>query len=132
MPPSATLGVLLLSGEYERAHYAFMVAAAAAAVGRRVVLFATNGGCHALAVDWTALRGDGRAGTEQDASVQSCGVAGFAALREAAGELGVAMLACDSGLRVANLLPRSLLPGVEVAGIPTFLAAVGDGQIVTL
>ena len=131
MPPEPTLGILLLSGEYERAHYAFMVAAAGAAVGRRVTLFATNGGCHSLA-DWSELRGSGCTAVEQDGAVRARGVAGITELREAAVELGVVLLACDAGLRLSGVLPRSLLPGVAVAGIPTFLSAVGVGPVITL
>lgn len=129
-PPAATLGILLLSGEYERAHYAFMLAAAAAAVGRAVVLFATNGGCHALA-DWSELRGAGTTAVEQDGATQARGVAGLTELRDAARELGVTLMACDAGLRVSGVLPQSLLPGTTVSGIPTFLAAAGTGQVLT-
>ena len=80
--PGSSLGILLVSAGHERAHYAFMVAAGAAAIGRAVTLFATNEGCRALMP-------------------------------------GV-------------LDPAGLLPGVEVAGIPTFLSATGAGQVVTL
>ena len=128
MPPEpAPLGILLVSGEYERAHYAFMLAAGAAAIGRHVVLFATNRGVHALCRDWSGL-----AGSEADAAVQAAGVAGFDELRAAVRELGAAMMACDAGLRIADVAPGSLQDGVEVAGIPAFLSAVGAGQIVTL
>ncbi|MGH7083006.1 MAG: hypothetical protein ACREFV_11115, partial [Acetobacteraceae bacterium] len=78
------LGILLLSGTHERAHYAFVMASGAAALGRPVVVFATNSGCHALLADWSGL-----AGAERDALVQSRGVAGLDALREAAAELSV-------------------------------------------
>ncbi len=127
MPPPDPLGILLISGSYERAHYAFMLAAAAAAVGRPAIIFATNAGCHAVAIDWRNLTDAGN-----DAGVQQRGVAGLDALRDAAAELGVRLLACDAGLRLIALGPAALLPGVEVAGIPTFLSAVGGGQIVTL
>src|SRR3984957_16173200 len=53
--PSEPLGILLLSGAHDRAHYAFVVASGAAALGRRVVLFATNRGCLALCQDWSGL-----------------------------------------------------------------------------
>ena len=53
--PAESLGVLLLSGAHDRAHYAFVVAAGAAALGRSVVLFATNAGCHALIRDGATL-----------------------------------------------------------------------------
>ena len=121
------LGILLLSGGHERAHYAFVLAAGAAALGRRVVLFATNAGCHALGADLAALADDGR-----DAAVRAAGVAGLGELRQAAVEMGVRRIACEAGLRTAGIDPALLAPGVEVAGVATFLEAVGTGQIITL
>ncbi len=126
-PDAAPLGVLLISGTHERAHYAFVVAAAAAAVGRRVVLFATNDGCRALAEDWSGLAGSGR-----DAGVRAQGVAGLGELRLAAAELGVRRIACESGLRLAAIPRGALAEGVEVAGVVTFLEAVRGGQVITL
>ena len=125
--PSEPLGILLLSGAHDRAHYAFVVASGAAALGRRVVLFATNGGCRALLSDWSGL-----ADADRDARVQAAGVAGLEELRQATRELRVRMIACEAGLRVEDLDAAALLPGVEVAGIATFLEAVGDGQIVSI
>ncbi len=124
--PASGLGVLLMSGEHDRAHYAFVIAAGAAALGRAVTLFATNAGCRALLMEWGTL-----ADAERDGLVRSRGVAGLDALREAAGELGVRLIACEAGLRAEALEPEWLLPGVEVAGIATFLEAVRGGQIVT-
>lgn len=125
--PSEPLGILLLSGAHDRAHYAFVVASGAAALGRRVVLFATNAGCHAMLSDWTGL-----ADAERDARVRAAGVAGLEELREATRELGARLIACEAGLRVEGLDVAALLPGVEVAGIATFLEAVGGGQIVSI
>lgn len=127
MPSDLPLGVLLLSGSHDRAHYAFVVAAGAAALGRPVVLFATNAGCHALFSDWSGLTDAGR-----DARVQAAGVAGIDILREASIELGVRLIACESGLRAEALDAQRLLPGVEVAGVATFLSVVGVGQIITI
>ncbi len=121
------LGILLISGTHERAHYAFVVAAAAASVGRTVVLLATNDGCHALAEDWSALTGSGR-----DAAVRALGVAGLGELREAAAELGVRCMVCEAGLRLSAVPAEALQPHVEVAGVVTFLDAVRGGQVVTL
>ncbi len=129
MPSESTdakLGILLLSGMHERAHYAFMVAAGAAALGRQVVLFATNAGCRALLSDWSALTDAAR-----DRRVRDAGVAGMDELREAARELGVRLIACDSGLRAEGIDPAGLLPEVEVAGLATFFAEIGAAQIVT-
>ena len=44
MPSDRALGVLLMSGSHDRAHYAFVVASGAAALGREVIVFATNRG----------------------------------------------------------------------------------------
>ena len=125
--PSEPLGILLLSGTHDRAHYAFVVASGAAALGRRVVLFATNAGCHALLTDWSGLADAGR-----DARVRGAGVAGLEELREATCEMGARLIACEAGLRVEGLDTSRLMPGVEVAGIATFLEAIGSGQIVAL
>jgi len=125
--PSDTLGLLLLSGSHDRAHYAFVLASGAASLGRSVVLFATNRGCLGLAKDWSGLDDAAR-----DARVQAAGVAGLDELREAAIELGVRLIACEAGLRAEGIDPGSLLPSVEVAGVVTFLSAVGGGQIITL
>lgn len=125
--PAEPLGILLLSGAHDRAHYAFVLASGAAALGRQVVLFATNAGCHALLADWSGL-----ADTARDARVRAAGVAGLDELREASRELGVRMIACEAGLRAEGLDAAALWPGVEVAGVATFLGAVGTGQIIAI
>jgi uncharacterized protein len=125
--PSDPLGILLLSGAHDRAHYAFVVASGAAALGRKVVLFATNAGCHALLADWSGLTDSAR-----DAQVRAAGVAGLDELRDATREMGARLIACEAGLRVAGLDADALWDGVEVAGIATFLSAVGTGQIISI
>jgi peroxiredoxin family protein len=125
--PSEPLGVILLSGAHDRAHYAFVIAAAAAAIGRPVVLFATNLGCHALCRDWSGLADAGR-----DGRLEARGVAGLETLRDACLEMGVRMIACEAGLRAEALDPSLLLPDVQVAGVTTFLAAVNAGQVITI
>ena len=125
--PSEPLGVMLLSGSHDRVHYAFVVATGAAALGRAVVLFASNRGCLGLSADWSGLDDAAR-----DERIKAEGVAGLDELREAAEELGIRMIACEAGLRAEKIDPARLSPGVEIAGIATFLSAVGIGQIVTL
>lgn len=124
---SEPIGIILLSGAHDRAHYAFVIAAGAAALGRQVVLFATNRGCQALCVDWSGL-----SDADRDVRLQERGVAGLATLRDACAQMDVRMIACEAGLRAEALEPAGLLPNVEVAGIATFLAAVGTGQILTI
>jgi peroxiredoxin family protein len=125
--PSEPLGLLLLSGSHDRVHYAFVLASGAAALGRSVVLFASNRGCLGLARDWSGLDDAPR-----DTRVQAAGVAGLDELREASIELGVRLIACEAGLRAEHIDPASLLPQVEIAGVATFLSAVGGGQIISL
>ncbi len=119
------LGILLLSGAHDRAHYAFVLATGAAALGREVVLFASNAGCRALLADWSSL-----ADAERDAIVRTRGVAGLDELREAAAELDIRLIACEAGLRAEALTDARLMPGAIVAGIATFLAETAGGQIV--
>jgi predicted peroxiredoxin len=125
--PAGPLGILLLSAAHDRSHFAFMTAAAAAALGRSVLLFASNSGCRALRDDWSHLEDSGR-----DAAIRRRGVAGLGELREAARELGVRMIACEAGLRAEAIDVASLWSGVEVAGLATFLEAIGGGQVISL
>ncbi|UPY38145.1 DsrE family protein [Sediminicoccus sp. KRV36] len=120
------LGILLLSGGHERAHYALMLATAAAALGRPVTLFATNGGCRLL-LEATPLERDPR-----EAELARAGVASIATLMEAARALEIRRIACEAGLRAEGLDGERLAPGVELAGIVTFLGAVGTGQVISL
>lgn len=128
MGSAEPFAVLLISGGHERAHYAFMLLATAAAMGRPSVLFATNEGCRALAADAAAIAGR----AAEDDALRARGVAALQDLRAACVELGVRLLACDTGLRIAALEADSLLPSVEVAGLPTLLDAARGGQIVTV
>ena len=126
VPPGRALGVLLLSGDHERTHYALVIATAAAALGRSATLFATNAGCQLLLRD-SPLLGDPR-----ESLLAASGVATVAELIDAALALPVRLIACEAGLRAESLSAESLLPEVEVAGIATFLEAVGAGQVVSL
>jgi uncharacterized protein len=127
VPSDPTLGVLLMSGSHDRAHYAFVVASGAAALGRQVVMFATNRGCIALSQDWSEL-----AGADRDARIQARGVAGLDTLRDACVDMDVRMIACEAGLRAEAIDATGLLENVEVAGIATFLSAIGAGQLITI
>ena len=124
--PAEPFGVLLLSGAHDRAHYAFVLATAAAAIGRDVTLFATNAGCRALLADWSGLDGSAR-----DAVIVGRGVAGLDALLEAADDMGIALIACEAGLRAEAIDPALLRPRVRVAGVVTFFEAVRGGPVVT-
>ena len=120
------LGLLLISGGHERAHYALMLATAAASLGRPVTLFATNAGCRLLLAA-APLERDAR-----EAELARSGVATIATLMEAARALEIRRIACEAGLRAEGLEGEPLAAGTERAGIVTFLGAVGPGQVISL
>ncbi|MFN7332403.1 MAG: DsrE family protein [bacterium] len=120
------LGILLLAGGQERAHYALVMASGAAALGRDVVLFATNGGCRLLLADSPLLQ------DSREAYLAQRGVAGVGTLLSAIAALGVRRMVCEAGLKAEDLGAAPLAPGVERAGVASFLAAVGAGQMISL
>ncbi len=85
-------------------------------------MFATNEGTRALCADIARL----------DALDRPAGVASLAELRAASVELGVRLIACETGLLMAGIAASALLDGVEVAGVATFLDAVGTGQMLSI
>ncbi|WP_338665427.1 DsrE family protein [Pararoseomonas sp. SCSIO 73927] len=120
------LGILLRGAGHEPAHYALVLATAAAAVGRPVTLFATNAGLALFRRD-APLLADPR-----EALLEARAVAGIATLAEAAEELGIRRIACEAGMRAEGIAAPELAKGVEVAGVVTFLGAVGTGQLLSL
>ncbi|MBP0494123.1 DsrE family protein [Pararoseomonas indoligenes] len=120
------LGILLHGAGHEPAHYALVLATAAAAVGRPVTLFATNAGLALFRRD-APLLADPR-----EALLEARAVAGIGTLAEAAEDLGIRRIACEAGMRAEGIAAPDLAEGVEVAGVVTFLQAVGAGQLLSL
>ncbi|MGH6942701.1 MAG: DsrE family protein [Geminicoccaceae bacterium] len=133
------LNVLLISGEFERAHYALAMASSAAALDQAVTLFATQGGVRAFLADdgagrpgWAGLRctgefADATDGAELDARYRARGVAGFEDLLQACIGLGVEFMVCEMGVRALGLETAELradLP-VHAGGLATLLARGG-------
>ncbi|APH60456.1 DsrE family protein [Granulibacter bethesdensis] len=121
------VGLILLSGDYARVHFGFSLAAGAAALGRKVVIFASAAACPALMRDWSALEGASR---DQDACAK--GVAGLEELRDALSLFDIPMILCEAGLKMADLMPQDVLPGVRIGGIAGFLEASQGCQIVSI
>jgi peroxiredoxin family protein len=127
-----SLALIVLDGSYERVHYALAMAASAAAIGRKVILFFTNHGLHALmrtregAPGWHRLRADadGRSAHTQDQARIAAKVGGFDELLAACVELGARLMACEMGLRNARLSVEDLRPDlpIEVSGLVTLYA----------
>jgi peroxiredoxin family protein len=130
------LSIVVFSGDFDRVHYALAVAASAAALGKVATLLFTGGAVRALAAEtegeagWRALRaGDGRSAGQADAEFRVRGVAGFEELLAACAELGVRLIACEMGMRLAGLDRAALRAdiAIEEAGLATFLAAASAG-----
>jgi peroxiredoxin family protein len=125
------LSLIVMSGTFERVHYALVLASAAAAIGRPATLFFTDaalpalGGMSAEQPGWAALtsaaHGTGRAADE---AYRARGVAGFEELLSACAALGVRFIACEMGLRTVGLDAAGLRPDlpIELAGVVTLLA----------
>ena len=136
------LSLLLLSGTYERVHYALVLASSAAAIGKPATLFFTDQALHALrraeadgAAAWRSLcAASGPDGGAVDDDFRARGVAGFEELLSACVDLGVRFIACEMGLRAMRLQPSALRSDVpiEVAGLVTFLgdASAGGAMLV--
>jgi len=125
------LGLVVLSGEWARVHYALMMASSAAAIDRPVTLFVTMDAVPLLEAGegWRRL-----AGAEGDDALKDRKVADIETLLEACVALDVTIMVCEAGLKARDVSPAALREdlGVETTGLVTFYQAVGAGQIVTL
>jgi peroxiredoxin family protein len=140
------LGLILLSGCFDRVHYGLAIASAAAALDRPVTLFATLAATRALLAagpdgrpGWAGLplspdlaAPDLSDGAALDARYRAQGVAGFEELLQACAGLGVEFIACEMGLRALGLAAADLRPDLPIqrAGLATLLARTG--QVVVL
>jgi len=140
------LSVLLLSGSFDRAHYALSIASTAAALERPATLFVTLAATRALLAGdgqgrpgWAALPlsaemadPDVSDGAALDARNRARGVAGFEELLQACVALGVEIMVCEMGLRALDLESHALRKDVPIreGGLATLLGL--GGQIVVL
>ena len=119
------LSIILRAGDYESAHYALALAAAALAVNKPAVLFFTMGGIRALTGPPPALDDWGR-----DTLNRQRGVGDFETLLSACVELGCRFIVCEMGLRSLDIDRASLRADVPVtiAGIVTLLEETKPGM----
>ncbi len=146
-PPLDKLSIIVHGGYYDKIHYALVVAAAAAAIGRPVTLFFTMGACYALKLAdsngdaaWRALplseqdRSGGAAnGGERDDGYAQLNVATFEELLQSCIQFGVTFMVCEMGLRAEGLEGKPLrgdIP-IEEGGVVTFLNDTSkDGAVI--
>lgn len=122
---SEGVSVILRAGDYESAHYALALAAAALAVNKSAVLFFTMSGIRALQGKPPAL-----IGWDRDAENRKRGVGDYETLLEACVELGCRFIVCEMGLRSLDIDAKSLRDDVPftVAGIVTLLEETKPGM----
>ncbi|MBL6931918.1 MAG: DsrE/DsrF/DrsH-like family protein [Rhodospirillales bacterium] len=139
------LSIIVFSGDFDKVHYALVMASAAAAIDIPTTLFFTMGATRALMATangnepaWRGLPageigGDGKTGGDIDDDFKDKTVATFEDLLQACVAMGVKFMICDMGLRAMGLEGASLRRDVpiETGGMVTFLNdAKASGQMV--
>ncbi|MCW8835466.1 MAG: DsrE/DsrF/DrsH-like family protein [Rhodospirillales bacterium] len=136
------LSLVVYSGDFDKVHYALVMASGAAAIGRDVTVFFTMWASRALLKDG----GDGRPGWKAmpvgdpahadgaalDAVFASRGVGAFEELLEACVAMGATFMVCEMGLRAMGINASDLREDVPFAqgGVVTFLNdASKDGSM---
>jgi peroxiredoxin family protein len=143
---------MVMSGDFDHAFAAFTMASTAAAMGAEVTMFFTFWGLKAIQKgNLTGKRFLGRmVGVMNRGGIDRIGpskfnfggigrwmfkkmmrdvnVAALPELRQQAIELGVKFLVCQTSMQVMEINLDDLIPGVEVAGAATVLAAAQQAQ----
>jgi len=136
------LSIVVFAGQFDKVHYALVMASAAAAIDTPVTLFFT------MEAVRTILKPDadgGRAwetqttsmcletGADMDANFIENGVADFETLLAACRDLSVRFMVCEMGLKAMGFKRSDIRPDlpIEVGGVVTFLNdASKDGSVI--
>lgn len=140
--PKQSLTILLYDDAVDRAHYALVMASAAAAINQEVTVFCAGLAVQLLAEGQPGAPGWHRLGSSRngmtaplfDTTAKRRGGAGFDALLEACRDLGVSFICCEFAARMAALKQADLRTdiAIETAGVTTLLSRAGkDGRIVS-
>ena len=146
IPNLEKLSIIIFSGYYDKVHYALVLAAAAAAIGRSATLFFTMGACQALKLSnsdnpsWRELPlsekhksdKDETGGTRDDQYANQ-NLATFDALLESCIQLDVTFMVCEMGLEAEGLKRLDLRTDIpfQEGGVVTFLNDTSkDGTVI--
>jgi predicted peroxiredoxin len=115
------LAIVFAEANHARIHGGLSLACAAAALGRPVRLFFQGEAVCALQVGrhWTG-----------DRAYAASGLATLEAMLKQAFGLGIAVMACESGLHLCGLAPTNVIGGVETGGMVGFLADAREDELV--
>lgn len=129
------LSIVVFSGDFDKVHYALVMASAAVASNTPVTLFFTMWAGRALEIDqgWRRMKcADGSTAEAMDARFKAKNVADFETLLEACVALDVTFMVCEMGLKALGMDADALRPDIpiEKGGVVTFLAdASKDGAM---
>ena len=125
--PPDKLSIVIHAGEFDKIHYALVMASAAAAISTPVTLFFTMGACAVLKSEnaWKTLSCSCSHLTpeQMNNAYKAKGVATFDELVEACVALGVKFMVCEMGLRAVDLEDTPLREDIPIqtGGVVTFL-----------
>lgn len=111
------LRIIVTTGDAERLRGALVLACAQAALGAKASIFLQLDAVGLLQPSTLAPR---------DEAHRAAGLPTLATLVEEAVALGVALIACQSGLSLCHLSADKLPKGVEIGGPVSFLQATQD------
>ena len=114
------LTILVATADPARFHAALSLAAAQAALGGTARIY-----LHGEAV--ALLRG-----SAENEAAPAAGVPTLSQLREEGTALGVRIIACQTGLTIADLDLQDAGEGVEAGGLLTLLAELGEDRLLAL
>ena len=136
------LSFVVFAGQFDKVHYALVMASAAAAIDTPVTLFFTMEAVRNILKPGT----DGeqswasqtttmclQTGADMDADFKERGVADFETLLTACAELGVRFMVCEMGLKALDLKREDIRSdlNIEMGGVVTFLNdANKDGSVI--
>lgn len=100
------LSLIIQSGDYDRVHYALVMASAALAVGKPVTLFFTMAATRALTASW--------ADNSRETTFAADGLATFEELLAACSELDATFMVCELGLRAEKLGRGDLRDDIQI------------------
>ena len=141
-----SLSIVVFSGDFDKVHYALVMASAAAATNTPAMLFFTMEACRALlkadsdgSQPWQEMpvsrsdeTGGASSGGKMDQEFADRHVATFEELITACAELGVTFMVCEMGLRALDITRDDLRDDIDFkeGGVVSFLnAASKDGTV---
>lgn len=136
------LSIVVHAGNFDKVHYALVMASAAAATNKPAMLFFTMEACKTLLKPnadghhpWQKMPVSGGAaknGGEMDQTFGDRKVATFEELITSCAELGVTFMVCEMGLRALDISRDDLRDDIDFkeGGVVSFLnAASKDGAV---